>query len=235
MEPSCDELSLAGDEDDEDLECKKLYLLVARCIAYPFNAKFQIESTPPRAKLNAERFRYLCRGLKAIVDNSEEVVWEYESRLTNQEQDIIKNADFVKCVGWMRNVVLERPDIVEICSNGGFSVKELESIFRVKATVVLGYGPEGVNSPEVALWCATFRKVSEQCGSGFIEGGLSRKTDGGLGGVTNSSGGVNPDKLYKVFQEILRVRSIEHQILYRECQVRARGRGRGLIHGLCWC
>ena len=55
--------------NDEDLERKKLYLLVARCIAFPFNAKYQIETTPPRAKLNRERFGTLCRTLQAVVED----------------------------------------------------------------------------------------------------------------------------------------------------------------------
>ncbi len=29
----------------------------------------------------------------------------------------------------------------------------------------------------------------------------------------------NADKLYKLFQNILKIRNIEHQILYKECQV----------------
>ena len=60
-------------EDDEDLERKKLYLLVARCIAFPFNAKYQIETTPPRVKLNRERFGLVCRTLRAVVEDFSKV------------------------------------------------------------------------------------------------------------------------------------------------------------------
>ena len=33
------------------------------------------------------------------------------------------------------------------------------------------------------------------------------------------AGAPNPDKLYKLFQQILKIRNVEHQILYKECQV----------------
>ena len=219
---SCDESDVGGPEagDDDSVECKKLYLLVARCIAYPFNAKYQIETTPPRAKLNAARFGSVCRTLRIVAENFEDISWELENKLTNQELDVVRTDDFVRCLRWMNKVVLVRPDIIEICSNGGFSAKELESIFKVKASIALGYGPEATSNSEVTLWCNTFRKLVEQCGGSFSEGlDMRRKSRRGLGGVVNPGGVVNQDKLYKVFQEILKVRSIEHQVLYRECQV----------------
>lgn len=106
-----------------------------RCIAYPFNAKFQIETTPPRTKLNQERFRLICRTLRALVEEGkaggEKVTWA-EGKLTKQEQKVVQNRVFVSCVELMLDEVLVRPEVVEICHNGGFSVKELESIFKVQ-------------------------------------------------------------------------------------------------------
>lgn len=207
--------------DDEDLERKKLYLLVARCIAYPFNAKFQIETTPPRAKLNPERYRLIGRALRAVVEEAgSKGGWTGEGKLTVPEQEVLQNRGFVSCVQLMLDVVLVRPEVVEICHSGGFSVKELESIFKVKASIFLCNGKEGGSPSEVTLWCNTFRKIIEQCLSPTVEGrgsGYQRMASGPA--AASSSSVLSQDKLYKVFQEILAIKSIEHQVLYRECQV----------------
>lgn len=205
------------EEDNEDLERKKLYLLVARCIAYPFNAKYQIETTPPRVKFSRERFILLCRTLRASVEDfGGEQAWEHEAKLTTQEQDVMSNQRFNLCVRWMIDVVLVRPEVVEICYNGGFSVKELESIFKVKATIVLSEGKQETSTSEVTLWCNTFRKIMEKCSGGCFDRSIAQRQKS----IAGSVGMVNQDKLYKVFQAILKIRSIEHQVLYRECQVR---------------
>ena len=145
---------------------------------------------------------------------------ECENKLTNQEQSVVHNSGFLTCVRWMVDVVLRRPEVVEICSNGGFSMRELETIFRVKATLVSYGGNEDLNTHEVTLWCNTLRKIVEQCTVEFERGGDHAyqrvKSSGGGGGPTPV---LNHDQMYKVFQEILKIRSIEHQVLYKECQV----------------
>ena len=149
-----------------------------------------------------------------------QVSWECENKLTPQEQEVVQSSGFLACVEWMLGVVLSRHEVVEICNNGGFSMKELEAIFKVKVMVISCEGREEVNQHQVSLWCNTFRKIAEQCSDAFKGHGdhsfPRMKSSGGAGGPTAV---LNQDKLYKVFQEILRIRSIEHQILYNECQV----------------
>ena len=210
--------------DPEDLEQKKLYLLVSRCIAFPFNAKYQIETTPPRTKLNDERFKLIYRILKATVESTEREGWDGDSKLTNQEKDVIQGQGFLECVRYMLQVVLVRPDVVQMCNSGSFSVKELESIFKVKATITLSVerGEEVVNtrstSPEVMLWCTTFRKIIERCSHAFLDHSHGYQHSKSTGSAA-SAAMLSQDKLYKIFQEILKIKSIEHQVLYKECKV----------------
>lgn len=211
--------------DAEDLDRKKLYLLVARCIAFPFNAKYQIETTPPRTKLNAERFKLICRTLRETVDSTEREGWDGNGKLTNQEKDVIRGQGFVGCVRYMLEVVLVRPDVLQMCNSGSFSVKELESIFKVKAAITLSVesGEELSTppaSPEVMLWCNTFRKIIERCSHAFLDhshGGYQHSKSSASSAATAAV--LSQDKLYKIFQEILQIKSIEHQVLYKECKV----------------
>ena len=62
------------------------------------------------------------------------VTWA-DGKLSKSEQEVVQNRGFVSCVELMLDVVLVRPEVVEICHNGGFSVKELESIFKVASGV----------------------------------------------------------------------------------------------------
>ena len=68
----------------EAFKRKQLYLLVARCIAYAFNTKHQIETSPPKQKLNADRYRQIMRMLMIIL--SGERHRSQDTFLTHQEQ-----------------------------------------------------------------------------------------------------------------------------------------------------
>lgn len=219
---SGDELSSYEDceKDDINFEQKKLYLLVARCIAYPFNAKFQIENTPPRAKLSVERFSLMAQVLRLTLDDYDKVVPEFRTHLSKQEHNLVKTRAFLDSLRWMLEVIFCHPQVIAKCNEGEFSVKELETIFSVKAISVLteeGGGGE-VSSSDTSLWCTTFRKIVERCSRAFLteySPAIHRKSDATAG----SSTAPNKDQLYKLFQKILKIRSMEHQILYRECQV----------------
>ena len=68
----------------EAFKRKQLYLLVARCIAYAFNTKHQIETSPPKQKLNADRYHQIMRMLMIIL--SGERHRSQDTFLTHQEQ-----------------------------------------------------------------------------------------------------------------------------------------------------
>ena len=147
-----------------------------RCIAYPFNAKFQIETTPPRAKLNPDRFRQICRTLRAMVEaagagaGGGKVTWA-DGKLSKSEQEVVQNRGFMSCVELMLDVVLVRPEVVEICHNGGFSVKELESIFKVCGLCEVGH--QGWRGPKVEHqgWTGGRGAQSRASGVGRRKGG----------------------------------------------------------------
>ena len=217
--------------DDKNFERKKMYLLVARCIAYPFNAKLHIENTPLRAKLNKDRFNQMAQVLHLTLDDYDKIKQEFKLRLSKHEQEVVREELFLDCLRWMLEVVFCRPEVIEMCGKGGFSVKELEVIFSVKAVSVLseeGGGTE-VSFSDVTIWCTTFRKIVEQCSRAFL-------SDYGSSHISKSTAtsAPNKDQLYKLFQKILKIRSMEHQILVgasglRECQV---GRCQWLVQGV---
>lgn len=208
----------AEEGDGSNQEKKLLYLMVARCIAYPFNAKYQLETAPPKPKLNEDRFR----GVIEMLDTCRNQDWDAVTRsavsINNAETKCLRSEKFLNCLDWYVDNVLGRDDVVTMSKNGSYSVKELESIFKVLATKHIMYTSRelDVDNTELQTWCSTFRKLVEHGARGARSGGarVLNPPDG------NGGTGPNREKLYKLFQKILNIKSIEHQILYRTCQVR---------------
>lgn len=212
----------AEEGDYVDHERKLLYLMVARCIAYPFNAKYQLETAPPKPKLNEARFK----GIVDILETCRNQEWETVTRsavsLSQAENKCLRSEKFLNCLDWYMDNVLARDDVVSMSHGGSFSVKELESIFKVLATKHIMYTNTqlDVDSSELHTWCSTFRKLVEHGARTTLRGTRVPSPAGGGGGGGGGGGtGPNREKLYKLFQKILNIKSIEHQILYRVCQV----------------
>ena len=133
-----DECSPSAAEDNADtleaakaFQRKQLYLLVARCISYAFNTKHQIETSPPKQKLNADRYRLIMRILSIIL--SGERHRSQDTFLTHQEQMTLRDQGFLTCLQWFVDTINHRPDVEEMCVDGRFSVKELENMFSSRA------------------------------------------------------------------------------------------------------
>ena len=73
-----------------------------------------------------------------------------------------------------------------------------------------------LDTSEHQLWCNTFRKAIELCSHAFPSTPMMDR-DSSLPGTGATP---NPDKLYRLFQQILKVHNKEHQILFKECHVR---------------
>lgn len=219
----------SGEEGVEptDTDSKLLYLMVARCIAYPFNAKYQLETAPPKPKLNEERFKNVVEMLDACRNQNWDVIQRSAISLNGIEYKCIQSEKFQNCLDWYMEHVMEREDVVQMSKSGSYSVKELESIFKVLATKHITYTSKDqlLDTAELQTWCSTFRKLVEHSARGIRSGLTGLRSPS----PTNGNGGTGPnrEKLYKLFQKILHIKSIEHQILYRVCQVSRREGGGG--------
>ena len=129
-------------EAAEAFQRKQLYLLVSRCISYAFNTKHQIETSPPKQKLNLERFRQIKRMLTII--QSGERHRSHDTFLTHQEQVTLHDQGFLTCLNWFVDILNLRTEIEEMCVDGRFSVKELESIFSARAKKQVSRRESGV-------------------------------------------------------------------------------------------
>lgn len=210
---SIDNISNAsGDELSDDFERKLLYLMIARCIAFPFNAKQQLDTSPPRPKLTRESFDHIYVILRACLNQDIGLLRRKVIPLSEHELRCIQDVDFLSCLQNYMDYALQRDDVVSMCYNGGFSVKELETIYSVLAVkhLVSRSPTRQVNPIELHQWESTFKKLVLQA---------SRLSP--IEPITpmSASGVPSQESLYELFQKILGIQSIEHKILYRECQV----------------
>ena len=223
-----DRKSLSGDEESLGpsvrstaigVEDKILYLMVARCIDYPFNAKHQLETSPPPQKLNEHRYQQISSVLKSLVDGKHD--WYQETMLTPAEQRFSRDEQFLECVEWYIENVLKRKDIIQKCHTGGFSVKELEYIFKVCATKKLTYSSDKqLDTTELQIWNNTFRKLVEQSYRVGVGTPPATPQSPASFSAAVSRPVADKDKLFKLFQKVFGIKSVEHKVLYRACRVR---------------
>ena len=219
-----DELDV--DPSVASIQVKQLYLMVARCIAYPFNAKLHVETAPPKPKLNEVMYDSICAVLKGCIEQDKSVLQDLI--LTNSEMKCIRNKDFQNMVEWYFNRIMLTEDIKVICLRGCFSTKELENIFRVttskrfrekllssgmaSATENLTKRIEGDQNFQV--WTNTFGKLVEQ----GRQNSMTSKQKKELNRHTSIQTG-NKEEMYRMFQDILKVSRKDHQSLAQTCQV----------------
>ena len=224
---SCDSLVEDESEISTSFQNKQLYLLIARCIAYPFNAKLHVETAPMKPKLNEDMHACICSVLQQCVEQDKSLLQQLI--LNNSELKCIRNKDFQSMVNFYLNVILFKDDIKTICYRGCFSTKELENIFRVITFkhfrgMLLFQGlvssTENVtkrieNDPAFQVWVSTFTKLVEL----GRQNSMSSKQRKELNRQLTAMQTGNKDDMYRLFQDILKVSRKDHQSLAQLCQV----------------
>lgn len=200
------ELSGGVDVDDDD---RLLYLLCARCIAFPFTAKYQLETVPPKPKLNLTALEKLRTALMECADNG---TIQDQAELTTWERKYAQNANFQSALRWYVSNVLDSRWVVDLCSKGALSCRELENIFEAHVRTRL-VRQEAADS-EMRYFLTAFTKLIE-FGSQLPHHSYALQTPV-VGGSTLST--ADQERLYTTFQKILNVPSSKHKSLCRICQ-----------------
>ena len=224
-EPSIDEPS----EDDSQISSqhKQLYIFVARCIAYPFNAKPQLDSLSPKPKLSEASYNTICELLETCGKSEKDIVTHLV--LNGSEQKCIKSQEFRDILQWFLTAILRRKEVKTICTYGGYSARELEAIFSIivrrefsKSLHVPDYTPSMVSTkdfdedPKFKAWNSTFEKLIEL---GYQRSQLGRHKMSIGQEMAQQIHSFNKEHIYAMFQNILEIQKHEHQAIYKHCQV----------------
>lgn len=203
-------IQLQKNEQDERNRYR-LYLLVLRCIAYPFNVCTQTSTTVLPMRLTKSSYRAICdKAATCVIDTETE-------------------ENFCVCLKWYYKSILNRKDVVTRATSGEISLRELRYVFKVHAHRHLcRINNDTSDSIEETLhsWLSQFDMLFEVDSHEWFSkrrastlprgGGLIKSTS------PENSTVMNPDSFYRMFQEILGVSPIEHHAIITEYQINNR-------------
>lgn len=200
---------------------------MARCIAYPFNAKLQLDTLSPKPKLSAASYAKICEIIETCSKSEKDIITSLV--LNGSEQKCIKSQEFRDILNWYLTTILRCKEVKTICSFGGYSAKELEAIFTTvvrrefsKSLHVPDYTPTMISTkdfdedPKFKAWNSTFEKLIELGYQRSLTDAEQRTVGRVFAQETHS---VNKERIYTTFQDILGIQKNEHQVIFKHCQV----------------
>uniref|UniRef100_A0A914ZM37 Calcium-dependent secretion activator n=2 Tax=Parascaris univalens TaxID=6257 RepID=A0A914ZM37_PARUN len=194
-------------EQEEEQRKKKLqlYVFVAKCIAYHFNAKQPTDMARRQLKVNKQE-------LARIKDR-------FQSFLKGETQ-IAADEAFTKAIESYFEVFLKSERVQKVVQAGGFSQYDFREVFRCNIEKRIRSLPEidGLSKDTVLnSWMTKFDTIIR----GDEDTLQARQGRGRLRGVNQSNADLIllKDQLYDMFQQILSVKKFEHQIIFNALQL----------------
>uniref|UniRef100_A0A7N5JR44 Calcium dependent secretion activator 2 n=1 Tax=Ailuropoda melanoleuca TaxID=9646 RepID=A0A7N5JR44_AILME len=207
VSPSPSVLSEGRDEPERQLDEEQerrirlqLYVFVVRCIAYPFNAKQPTDMARRQQKLNKQQLQLLKERFQAFL---------------NGETQIVADEAFCNAVRSYYEVFLKSDRVARMVQSGGCSANDFREVFkkniekRVRSLPEIdGLSKETVLSSWIAKYDAIYRGEEDMC---------KQTNRMALSAVSELI--LSKEQLYEMFQQILGIKKLEHQLLYNACQL----------------
>ncbi|KAM9753878.1 LOW QUALITY PROTEIN: calcium-dependent secretion activator 2 [Menidia menidia] len=199
-------------EEEEEEECvqkkeeeerrirTQLYVFLLRCIAHPFSAKQPTDITRRQHKVNKQQLQAVKERFQAFL---------------NGETQIMADEAFCNAVRNYYEGFLSSERVSRMVQSGGFSNGDFREVFKKNIERRVRSLPEieGLSKETVlSSWMAKFDAVAR--------GDEDPRAAGGRG-LTGAAPELilSKEQLFHMFQQILGVQKIEHQLLYNACQL----------------
>jgi hypothetical protein len=194
----------------EDAYTKRLlYVLVARCIAFPILPRPKVDRSAHAVKLSKPYY--------------EEIMSKVTELITGSSSQSVEG-DFRGTLALYRDKVLRCPHVQKLAEDGALSTLELKQVFGVlskrmverMAEVALDEGIQPITSPHEEVVSSWMSLVEQHC--------LNEESRSKERGITFRSGEDNysQTELYALFQEVLGVSAFDHQEFSRTAQLNDR-------------
>uniref|UniRef100_A0A1I8H290 PH domain-containing protein n=1 Tax=Macrostomum lignano TaxID=282301 RepID=A0A1I8H290_9PLAT len=202
--PSPSLLSVSAGLSDTEQEADRrerllLYVLVMRCIAYPFCAnqptdvaQRQLKVTPAQLLQIRDRFQKFVSGGSGIVADEA----------------------FSNAVRSYQEVFLQSERVAALVRSGGCSVRDFRDVFKSDIEMRVRCLPEidGLSKETVlSSWMAKFDQI--------FRGDEDPRRAQRMAAACQSELVLSKEELYDLFQAVLNVRKYEHQIMFNACQL----------------
>ncbi|XP_015281922.1 PREDICTED: calcium-dependent secretion activator 2 isoform X2 [Gekko japonicus] len=190
---------LQKEESDKRLRLQ-LYTFIARCIAYPFNAKQPTDMARRQQKLNKQQLQVVKERFQAFL---------------NGETQIVADEAFCNAVRSYYEVFLKSDRVARMVHSGGCSANDFRDVFkkniekRVRSLPEIdGLSKETVLSSWIAKYDAIYRGEEDL---------YKQSNRMALSAVSELI--LSKEQLYEMFQQILSIKKLEHQLIYNACQL----------------
>ncbi|KAM6436469.1 calcium-dependent secretion activator 2 isoform 2-T2 [Liasis olivaceus] len=178
----------------------QLYVFIVRCIAYPFNAKQPTDMARRQQKLNKQQLQVVKERFQAFL---------------NGETQIVADEAFCNAVRSYYEVFLKSDRVARMVHSGGCSANDFRDVFkkniekRVRSLPEIdGLSKETVLSSWIAKYDAIYRGEEDL---------YKQSSRMALSAVSELI--LSKEQLYEMFQQILGVKKLEHQLIYNACQL----------------
>ncbi|XP_025020556.1 calcium-dependent secretion activator 2 isoform X4 [Python bivittatus] len=187
-------------EEREKRRRLQLYVFIVRCIAYPFNAKQPTDMARRQQKLNKQQLQVVKERFQAFL---------------NGETQIVADEAFCNAVRSYYEVFLKSDRVARMVHSGGCSANDFRDVFkkniekRVRSLPEIdGLSKETVLSSWIAKYDAIYRGEEDL---------YKQSSRMALSAVSELI--LSKEQLYEMFQQILGVKKLEHQLIYNACQL----------------
>eukprot|EP00062_Callorhinchus_milii_P009865 gi/632954341/ref/XP_007892907.1/ PREDICTED: calcium-dependent secretion activator 2 [Callorhinchus milii] len=178
----------------------QLYVFLLRCIAHPFTAKQPTDMARRQHKLNKQQLQTIKDRFQAFM---------------NGETQIVADEAFCNAIHSYYEVFLKSERVARMVCSGGCSVSDFRDVFKKNIEKRVRSLPEidGLSKETVlSSWMAKFDAISR--GEEDLRNRSSRVSMSAVSELILSK-----EQLYEMFQQVLGIKKIEHQLLYNACQL----------------
>ncbi|XP_034984571.1 calcium-dependent secretion activator 2 isoform X2 [Zootoca vivipara] len=187
-------------EESEKRLRLQLYAFIVRCIAYPFNAKQPTDMARRQQKLNKQQLQIVKERFQAFL---------------NGETQIVADEAFCNAVRSYYEVFLRSDRVARMVNSGGCSANDFRDVFKKNIEKRVRSLPEidGLSKETVlSSWIAKYDAICRG------EEDLSKMPNRmALSAVSELI--LSKEQLYEMFQQILGIKKLEHQLIYNACQL----------------
>ncbi|XP_032893513.1 calcium-dependent secretion activator 2 isoform X1 [Amblyraja radiata] len=188
------------EEDAKKRKALQLYVFLLRCIAYPFNAKQPTDMARRQQKMNKQQLQTVKERFQGFM---------------NGETQIIADEAFFNAIQCYYEIFLKSDRVARMVSSGGCSANDFRDVFKKNIERRVRSLPEidGLSKETVlSSWMAKFDTIYR--GEEDLRSKPARMPMSAVSELILSK-----EQLYEMFQQILGIKKIEHQLLYNSCQL----------------
>ncbi|KAI6206643.1 hypothetical protein M3Y94_00936000 [Aphelenchoides besseyi] len=203
----------AENEEEERRQNLQLYVFVAKCVAYHFNAKQPTDMAKRQMKITKQELARIKDRFQAFM---------------NGEIQIAADDALKKAIESYFEVFLKSERVSKVVQAGGFSGHDFREVFRCNVEKRIRSLPEieglskEVNQklqfPTVLTsWMSKFDSIMK----GDEDAIQNRQPRNRMRGLNQHSDDtiMNKEQIYDIFQQILHIKKFEHQIIFNALQL----------------